>query len=196
LHDAVERRLHEGRQPVLDRRLDGHPDTRAVRDAPCEEIQGRREAEVVEDRRPEVVRQRPQVGLGASEELRDLVQAPRVGACQVVTQPGERQVDGGEELSRLVVELTSDPPRFLFPRLQDPERERAQPVTVFARAALGDVLHRGDQAQRFPAGSRSMKPRSLTRASQPLVVRNRYSSDHTSRPSLIAARRRRAAMRW
>ena len=96
LDDAVERRLGGRRQPLARRSLDGDLEPRAFRGAVGQELERRAQAEVVQDRRPELVREVAQLLLDLVQEPAHVLQPPRGRGRQVAGDVGEADVDGGE----------------------------------------------------------------------------------------------------
>ena len=133
LHAAVERRLHGRRQPPLRRALHLDHQPTAFRHPVRQELQGGQESEVIEDGRPELVGQTPQLAFHLFQEILDGLQARARPRGELPRDLLQREMHRAEELACLVVERVGDPLRLLLqPLVQAPQR--------FLRAlALGHI---------------------------------------------------------
>ena len=129
-------------------------------------FQGRAQAEIVQDHRPQAPRQPPQLveslrhqlALAGDGEL-DLLQGARIlGAAQAHQQ-------GRERLAGAVVKLPRDARPLLFVDGDEPLQEGAP--HLFVLLAIGDVLGDSDHAGDAPAASRTACPCARTNRTSP-----------------------------
>lgn len=123
LDHAVERNRRVGRELRRHCHVDHDAQPEILTHAVGERLHGRQQAEMVEDRRPQLVDDPPQLQIDERDHVLDRQQAC-VGRRQLLTQPVDGQIDRRQQLPDLVVERVSDPPRLLFERVLQRRRGR------------------------------------------------------------------------
>src|SRR3954468_1526875 len=131
LDNAINSRCDHRRQAV-DRGVDGYPDSAPLRETVGQELERSRKTEIVQDPRPQFVRQAPELLLDPVQMGIDVAQALPHRGGQIVSDFREHHVRGGEQLARLVVKRLGNPLRLALEAVvQTPKR----------RFAL-DLIHR------------------------------------------------------
>ena len=115
-------RLDRGREPVVPRALDLDPEPGPRGDGLGENVERRHQPEIVEDRGAEVVRQAAQLLLDLVEQPLHRLQPGSGRRREVGRDVVERHMHGGEELSRLVVQLVRDAAGLLLEELVQPSQ--------------------------------------------------------------------------
>ena len=140
LHDPVQTGLDVRSEPAVERALEMDPDPGARRDAFGEELERRHQAEIVENRRPQVVGELPQLLLGAVEDRFDLGEALPHGRTGGVGGCRDRQAGRVEQLPGLVVDRKGDPLDLTLHLFV----ERPQGRDCLAGSAMGQLVLRED----------------------------------------------------
>ena len=123
LDDAVQDSLDRGGEPVLPLSFHLDPEPGPRGDGLGENVERRHQPEIVEDRGAQVVREAAQFLLDPVEQRFHRLQPDGRRGREIARDVVERQVHGGEELTRLVVQLVGDAAGLLLEELiQSPER--------------------------------------------------------------------------
>jgi hypothetical protein len=120
LDDAVQDGLDRGGKAAFPLALHLDPEPGAPGDSLGEHVESRHQPEIVENGGAQVVRQAAQLLLDPVEQRLHRLQPGGGRRREVASDVVERQVHGGEELSRLVVQLVGDAAGLILEELVQP----------------------------------------------------------------------------
>src|SRR5262249_9115998 len=117
VHDAIQGRLDHRRQAPGAAGVDTDGQRRATRDAAGEGLQRGTEAEIVENRGPQFVREATELAGDLLEDDADFLKALAGGRRDAAAQTGQRELRHDHELPGLIVNLVGQAPGFRLQRV-------------------------------------------------------------------------------